>query len=81
VISSVGGFFRRNVEEIAADPVLRVYGAVLAFVHALTFLFWRRGTPLQAARRRNQSRAGSFGRTAIGANVWHSGPDPAIIGP
>jgi hypothetical protein len=37
VISSVGGFFRWNVEEIAADPVLRVYGAVLAFVHVLTF--------------------------------------------
>ncbi len=48
MISSVGGFFRRNVEEIAADPVLRVYGLILAFVHVLTFLFWRRGTPLQA---------------------------------
>jgi hypothetical protein len=42
------GFFRRNVEEISGDPVLRAYGAILAFVHVLTFLFWRRGTPLQA---------------------------------
>jgi hypothetical protein len=48
VTSFVTGFFRRNVEEIVADPVLRVYGIVLAFVHVLTFFFWRRGTPLQA---------------------------------
>jgi hypothetical protein len=48
VISSVGRFFRRNVEEIVSDPVLRIYGVVLAFVHVLTFFFWRRGTPLQA---------------------------------
>jgi hypothetical protein len=48
VTALVGGFFRRNVEEILSDPVLRVYGVVLAFVHVLTFFFWRRGTPLHA---------------------------------
>ncbi len=48
MISGVGGFFRRNVQEIASDPVLRVFGIILAFVHVLTFFFWRRGTPLQA---------------------------------
>jgi hypothetical protein len=44
----LGGFFRRNVEEIRADPVLRAYGAILAFVHVLTFLFWRGDAPLQS---------------------------------
>ena len=43
----LAGFFRRNVEEIRADPVLRVYGAILAFVHFLTFVFWRGDAPLQ----------------------------------
>ncbi len=46
--SRVAGFFRRNVEEIRADPVLRVYGAILAFVHVLTFVFWRGDAPLQS---------------------------------
>jgi hypothetical protein len=43
----LAGFLRRNVEEIRADPVLRVYGAILAFVHVLTFVFWRGDAPLQ----------------------------------
>ncbi len=46
-MSLLRGFFRRNVEEIAADPALRVYGAVLGFVHVLTFVFWRGDAPLQ----------------------------------
>jgi hypothetical protein len=40
---AVRRFFRRNVQEIAADPVLRIYGAVLAVVHVLTFLHWQPG--------------------------------------
>ena len=42
----LGGFFRRNVEEIRSDPVLRVYGSLLAFVHVLTFVHWHRGAVL-----------------------------------
>ena len=42
-----GRFFRRNVEEIAADPVLRVYGSLLALVHVLTFVQWQRGGTLR----------------------------------
>jgi len=38
---SLAGFFRRNLHEIAADPVLRLYGAALAALHVLTFLSWR----------------------------------------
>jgi hypothetical protein len=30
-----------QIDEIGADPVLRVYGAGLALLHVLTFLFWR----------------------------------------
>jgi hypothetical protein len=47
-MTAVAAFVRRNVEEIRADPVLRVYGAGLALVHVLTFLFWRGDAPLQA---------------------------------
>jgi hypothetical protein len=47
MMSRVAAFFRRNVEEIRADPVLRIYGAILVFVHVLTFLFWRGDAPLQ----------------------------------
>ena len=32
-------FSRRNVEEISGDRILRLYGAALAFVHLLTFVF------------------------------------------
>jgi hypothetical protein len=35
-----GGVFRRSVQEISADRVLRTYGSVLASVHILTFLHW-----------------------------------------
>lgn len=31
---------RKNIAEIAADPVLRLYGALLALPHALAFWFW-----------------------------------------
>lgn len=37
---SLATFFRRNIDELAADPVLRAYGAVLAALHVLTFFFW-----------------------------------------
>jgi hypothetical protein len=30
-----------NIEEIAQDPALRIYGALLAVTHALSFLVWR----------------------------------------
>jgi hypothetical protein len=43
----LGGFFRRNVEEISADAILRVYGSVLALVHVLTFVQWQRGATLR----------------------------------
>jgi hypothetical protein len=42
------GFVRRNVEEIVADPVLRVYGSAVAAVHVLTFLHWWRTSSLHA---------------------------------
>jgi hypothetical protein len=31
-----------NIDEIAADPALRIYGALLAVTHVLTFLVWRK---------------------------------------
>jgi hypothetical protein len=43
----LAGFFRRNVGEIRWDPVLRVYGSILAFVHVLTFVHWHRGLLLR----------------------------------
>ncbi len=39
---------RRNVREIADDPVLRVYGALLAAIHVLTFWFWHQSADLAA---------------------------------
>ena len=45
--SGLRGFFRRNVSEIAGDPVLRVYGSILALVHVLTFVHWQRGATLR----------------------------------
>lgn len=39
---SVADYFRKNIDEIGADPVLRIYGGVLAFLHILSFLFWQR---------------------------------------
>ena len=41
------GLARRNVEEIWADPVLRIYGEALAFVHVLTFIHWERASLLR----------------------------------
>ncbi len=38
---SPAAYFRKNIAEIAADPVLRIYGAALAALHVLTFLSWR----------------------------------------
>lgn len=35
------GFFRKNIAEIEADPVLRIYGGVLAFLHVLSFASWQ----------------------------------------
>ena len=39
-------FFRRNAEEIARDPALRFYGAILALLHVLAFLHWELVHPL-----------------------------------
>jgi len=39
-------WIRQNVREIADDPVLRVYGALLAAVHVLTFWFWHASADL-----------------------------------
>jgi hypothetical protein len=41
------GLARRNIEEISADPILRVYGSALALVHVLTLVHWQRGVPLR----------------------------------
>ena len=38
---SVAGFFRKNIDKIGVDPVLRVYGAALASLNVLTFFVWR----------------------------------------
>ena len=37
-----------QVDEIRTDPVLRVYGAGLAFINVLTVLFWRQMGELAA---------------------------------
>lgn len=39
--SAIRSWFRRQIEEIAADRVLRLYGVALAYVNALTFVYWR----------------------------------------
>lgn len=39
---SLLGYARRQIEEIAADPALRLYGIALSFVHVLTFIWLRR---------------------------------------
>jgi hypothetical protein len=39
-------WIRRNVREIADDPVLRIYGALLAAIHVLTFWFWHQSADL-----------------------------------
>lgn len=36
-------YFQRQMDEIANDTALRLYGGCLAFGHLLTFLFWRAG--------------------------------------
>ena len=42
----IAGFWRKNIAEIAADPVLRIYGGALAFLHVLSFLTWQTVQPL-----------------------------------
>ena len=39
--------FSRNIAEIRSDPALRLYGALLAFLHVLSFFFWRLGWRLE----------------------------------
>ncbi|HSA59028.1 MAG TPA: hypothetical protein VLJ37_05015 [bacterium] len=36
-------WIRRHIEEIRDDPVLRAFGALLAFTHVLTFITWWKG--------------------------------------
>jgi hypothetical protein len=80
-MSRVRAFFRRNAEEIAADPVLRVYGLVLASVHVLTFLHWQRGSMLRRILTESAvpicwpfledcHRFRVFGPTALDAVLW-----------
>jgi hypothetical protein len=40
-VGGLVGMLSRQVEEIRADPVLRVYGAGLALINLLSVLFWR----------------------------------------
>lgn len=40
------GFIRANIEEIARDPALRIYGAMLGLLHVLSYLHWERVQPL-----------------------------------
>ncbi|MGH7960684.1 MAG: hypothetical protein ACRERD_02520 [Candidatus Binatia bacterium] len=42
----IAEFLRKNLAEIAEDPVLRIYGGVLASLHILSFLIWQSGDRL-----------------------------------
>src|SRR2546427_10539732 len=37
---AVGGFLRAQIAEIARDDTLRWYGAAMAFLHVVTYLYW-----------------------------------------
>jgi hypothetical protein len=41
------GALRANIDEIAGDPALRLYGALLALTHLLSFVHWRITQPLE----------------------------------
>src|SRR5438128_7251024 len=37
---AVGGFLRAQIAEIERDDALRWYGAAMAFLHVVTYLYW-----------------------------------------
>lgn len=49
------GWLRANVDEIADDPALRLYGALLALSHVLSFAQWRLVQPLELYVTRSSS--------------------------
>src|SRR5213594_2702617 len=38
--AAVAGYFRAQIAEIERDDALRWYGAALAFLHVVTYLYW-----------------------------------------
>src|SRR5882672_3556941 len=40
MLAAIGGYFRAQVGEIERDDALRWYGAALAFLHVVTYLYW-----------------------------------------
>src|SRR5512141_2355625 len=43
VVRAWSGWWRRRVEEIDSSSTLRIYGACLAAIHLLTFMYWSSG--------------------------------------
>src|SRR5437773_5465682 len=39
-MSAIVGYFRAQIAEIERDDALRWYGAAMAFLHVVTYLFW-----------------------------------------
>jgi hypothetical protein len=40
VLTAIRSWFQRQIEEIAGDRLLRLYGVALAYVNVLTFVYW-----------------------------------------
>jgi len=40
MLAAIAGYFRAQIGEIARDDALRWYGAALAFLHVVTYLYW-----------------------------------------
>jgi len=40
MLRAIRGWFQRQIDEIAQDRVLRLYGVALAYVNVLTFVYW-----------------------------------------
>src|SRR5438093_1549638 len=45
-MGSLAMWVQKNIREIAEDPVLRIYGALLAATHVFTFQFWHGSSDL-----------------------------------
>src|SRR5438034_5844470 len=40
MLAAIAGYFRAQIGEIERDDALRWYGAALAFLHVVTYLYW-----------------------------------------
>src|SRR5881296_2692766 len=40
MLAGIAGYFRAQIGEIERDDALRWYGAALAFLHVVTYLYW-----------------------------------------